>query len=162
ELTAGPAALEAPRPADHLPEARVQDPRVRRIHRQLRGAGLVVDVRDLLPALAAVLGAEHAALRVGSEGVALHRDVDQVRVLGADAGAGDLRAFLETAVLPGLPRVGGLVHAVAVGDVAADRRFAHADVQHVGIGLSDRDGAHRAGADGAVADRQPAVAAVRG
>src|SRR6185503_10125227 len=75
-LTSRTAALEGPGLAHDLPEAGVQDARVRRIHRELRSAGLVVDEADLLPALAAVFRAEDPALGAGSEGVALGRHVD--------------------------------------------------------------------------------------
>src|SRR5262249_44180981 len=65
ETAPRPARDELPRPAHDLPEARVERAGIVGIHREVRGAGLVVDVEDLLPRLAAVLGTEDAALRAG-------------------------------------------------------------------------------------------------
>jgi hypothetical protein len=146
--------------ADDLPERGVQDPRVRRIHREVRRARLVVDVQDLLPRFAAVLGTEDAALGVRAPDVALRRDVDEVGVLRVHAHARDLARVLESHVLPGAAGVGRLVHAVAVRGVAADRLFAGADVDDVRIGLGDGDRADRAGPEILVGDDLPVRAAV--
>ena len=59
-----------------------------------------------------------------------------------------------------LPAIGGLVDAVALDDVAAQLRLAHADVDDVGIGGRDGDGADRGGLQRLVGDRRPGRAAV--
>src|SRR5439155_11943894 len=109
------AAGEAPRRPVRLPERREQDVRVAGIHGQVDRPGLVVLEEDLLPALAAVPGTEDAALRARTVRVAQGRDVDEVRVLRVDDESGDLAGVLEPDARPRLPRVGGLVDAVAVG-----------------------------------------------
>ncbi|MEI2616302.1 MAG: hypothetical protein V9F06_01525 [Thermomicrobiales bacterium] len=73
-----------------------------------------------------------------------------------------LRVFGQPEVLPGLAAVGGLVDAVAVGDVAADGRLAHADVDDVGVGLGNGDRAHRGALEEAVGDVPPVLTAVVG
>ncbi len=88
------------------------------------------------------------------------RRVDQLRVPGVDAHAGDVPRVGEAGVLPGLAGVGRLPHPVARGDVAAHRLLAGAGVDHVGVPLGDRHGADRA-AEEAVRDALPGVAAVR-
>ena len=151
---------ELPRAAHDLPEPGVEDPRVRRVHRQVRGAGLLVDVEDLLPRLAAVLRAEDPALGVGAPDVALRRDVDEVRIRRMDADARDLAGVAQPDVLPGPAAVGRLVDAVAVRDVAADGLLSGADVDHVRIGLRDGDRADRARLEVLVGDDLPVGAAV--
>jgi hypothetical protein len=66
----------------------------------------------------------------------------------------------EADVRPGLARVGRLVDAVAGHDVAANARFAHADVNDVGIRFGDSDGADRRALQLSVGDRRPVGAAV--
>ncbi len=156
------ARLESPGLAVHLPEAGVEDPGIARVHAEVRGSRLVADEEDLLPCLAAVSGAEDAALGVGSPHVALRGDIDEVRVLRMNSHARDLVRVLQTDVLPGLPAVGGLVDAVAVRDVAADGRLPHPGVDHVGVGLGDADRADRPGLEVLVRHRRPVRPAVRG
>ena len=63
---------------------------------------------------------------------------------------------------PGLPAVGGPIHPIAVGHVAADARLAHAGVNDVGVGRGHGDGAHRGGIEVAVGNILPVGAAVVG
>ena len=62
---------------------------------------------------------------------------------------------------PGLARVGGLVHAVAHGEIGPDDARAGADVNDVGIGRRHGDGADRAGGL-VVEQRRPGGAVVGG
>ena len=46
--------------------------------------------------------------------------------------------------------------------IAADVRLAHADIDDVGVGFGNSDGAHRSGLELAVGDRHPVHAAIDG
>ena len=94
-------------------------------------AGVLVAKEDALPGLAAIARAIDAALLVRAMRVTERGDVDEIGILRVDAHLADVARLREAAVRPGLAAVGGLVDAVAVRDVAANRRLAHADVDHV-------------------------------
>ena len=161
ETAVRPAARELEGLPQRLPHGRVHDAGVRRVQRQVDCAGLVALVQHLLPRIAAVLRPEHPALLVRPERVPESSDVDQVRVRRMDSDPRDVPRVLQTHVLPRLARVRGPVHAVAVGNIAADAGLARARVDHVGIGLANGQGAHRRGVEIVVADRLPVRAAVR-
>src|SRR5258708_19587796 len=57
-----------------------------------------------------------------------------------DDGA-DVAGVLQADVAPGLAGVAGTIDAIAERDVAADAGFAAADINHIGIGFGDGDGA---------------------
>src|SRR6266545_4920840 len=154
------ARLERPGLAVHLPEAGVEDPRIVRIHAEVGGSGLVADEEDFLPGPAAVSRAKDSAVGIASPDVAERGNVDEVRIFRMDAHARDLVRALQSDVLPGLTAVGGLVHAVAVRDVAADGRLPHPRVDHVGIRLRDPDRADRSGLEVLVRHRGPVGSAV--
>ena len=162
EAAAGSAAREAPRRAVGVPDGGVQHLRVIGVERKIHGAGATVAEQYFLPGLAAIPGAEDAALGVGAVGVAERRNVDQVGIGGVHANARDRLRIGEAHVLPGLAGVDGFVHAVALHDVAAQFGFAHADVDHVGIGFGDRHGADRRALQLTVGDRAPGQAAIGG
>src|SRR5579884_1467543 len=155
-------ALQLVRPALSAPRRGVQDPRVLRVHRQVAHADALVDVEHALPRRPAIARAVDAALLAGAVRVAQRRDVDHVRVRGMDADLGDVANLGKAQMLPGRAGVGGLPHAVAVRDVAADGRLAHADVDHVRVGRGDGDGADRRALEEAVGDVLPVDAAVGG
>src|SRR5581483_3092376 len=119
------------------------------------GAGPIALVEHLLPGLASVHRAVDAAFLVRPPGVAERGHVDDVRIPGVDHDVADVARIGEADVLPGVPAIGGTIDAIAVGDVASDRRFARPDVDDVWIGLGDRDGADGRGAEEAVADVLP-------
>ena len=62
--------------------------------------------------------------------------------------------------MPGLACVGRLEETNAVGVLAADVRLAGADVDHIGIGRRDRNGADGADGNALVGDGKPGAAAV--
>src|SRR5215211_6359707 len=117
-------------------------------------------MEHLLPTLAAIGRAEDAALGVRPPDVPERRDVDEVGVLRVDADAGDVAGVGEAAVRPGLAAIGGLVDTVAVRDVAANRRLAHPDVDHIRVALGDGNRAHGGRLEEAVGDVIPGGAAV--
>ena len=91
----------------------------------------------------------------------LRGDEDDVGVGGIDGDCADLLGVAQAEVGPGLARVGGLVDAVAGGEVGAGEAFAAADVDDVGIGGSDGDGADGAGGF-VVPEAVPGLAGVGG
>src|SRR5207253_2484945 len=72
---ARPTRDQLPGAPHRLPEPRVEDSWVDRIERQVDRPGAVVPIQHLVPSLAAVLGAEHAAGRIRAERVAQDGDV---------------------------------------------------------------------------------------
>ena len=89
-----------------------------RVHRQIDRAGLVAAKQHLVPGLAAVRRAKDPALIVWSIGMAQRRHIDQIGILGVNAHAGDIACLCKPQMHPGLPRIGRLIDAIAVGDVA--------------------------------------------
>src|SRR3989441_11976954 len=94
-----------------------------RIEADIDRAGLLVLVEDLAPGLAAVGGAEHAALGVGAEGMAEGRDENDIGILRVDDQRADLAGVPEAGVAPGPAAADRLVDAIAVRHVAARGRL---------------------------------------
>src|SRR5262249_37937778 len=156
---AGAAAIHPPGFSGDFPEARVDDARVRRVHGEIDGAGVVAALEDLFPGGAAVGGAVDAAHFVRAPEVAERGAIDDVRVLGVNADGADMVGILKADVAPGVAGVDGLVDAVAVGGVAADAGFTHTGVNDVGVGIGDGDGTDGAGFELAVGHGDPGEAA---
>ncbi len=154
-------AGERPEVAVHLPGGRVEDAGVARVEGEVDRARLVAREEDLLPAAAAVPGAEDPALPVGSERVAERGDVHQVGVAGVDADLADVTAVGQPHVRPRLAAVGRLVDAVAVGDVDPDGRLPRSRVDDAGIRLGHRQRTDGRRSEVAVGDVLPVRAAVR-
>ena len=114
DAAARPTRDELVGTAHGLPDRRVEDARIVRVHRDVDGPGTLVAIEHALPRLAAVARAEHAALGVRSMRVPERRDVDGVGILGMDAELADVARALEPEVRPRLARIGRAVHAVAV------------------------------------------------
>ena len=93
--------------------------------------------------------------------MALGGDEEAIGIFGIDDDVGDLLGVAQAEMLPGVAGVGGLVNAVAGGEIGTAQAFAAADVNDVGIGGRDGDGADGAGGLG-VEDRDPGVAEVGG
>ena len=90
------------------------------------------------------------------------RYINAIRIRRVDHHASDLTRGFEADMGPGLARVGGLEHADAVGVLAADIGLAGADVDHIGIRRSHRDGADGADRNAFVGDGRPGAAGVLG
>ncbi len=148
--------IDAPRRAARLPQRRVDDLGVAGLEREIHRTCVLVLAEDLLPRVAAVLRAIHAAFGVRSVRMAERGDKQQIGIVRIDDDARDLLRVAQPDVRPGLPCVVGLVHAVALRDVAAHVGFAGADVEDVrprrrhgdrtdrADGLSVKDGLPRA------------------
>ncbi len=154
------AAHQQPGLAARLPEAGVEHVGVARIHHQIGDTRRVVDEQHLVPRLAAVLRPKHAAFGVGSEHVAEGPDVDDVGIDRIDHDARDVAGRREPHVAPRLAAIETLPHAVTIRHVAADRCFATAGPDDVGVALEDVDRADGA-AEIVVGHRVPRLARVR-
>ena len=94
------------------------------------------------PAVAAVLGAQDAALGIGSEGVTQDRGEGDVGIGGIDHDGADLPLLLPHPG-PGSAPVERLVDAVPRGHVAPDVGLARANVEDVRVRGRDRNRADR-------------------
>ena len=117
--------------------------RILRIKHDVDGAGAIIEIKNFFPGLAAIARAENAALRVGAVSVAESRNKNDVGIRGMNDQRTDVTRVFEADVGPRLAAVGGFVDAVAKRNVAADAGFAGADVNDVGIGIGNVDGADR-------------------
>src|SRR5262249_59003433 len=109
--------------------------------------------------LAAVGRAEEPALLVGPVRMPEHRDEEPRRVARIDRDLGDLLPLAQAEVAPGSSRVGGLVDAVADGEIGPLQALAAADVDQVGVRRRYGDRADRGGGL-VVEDRRPRPAVV--
>ena len=133
------ATAEAPRKALKAPHRRVENARIRRIHRQIDCARAVVDEEHALPRRAAIARVIDATLGVRAERVTEGGDEDVVRILRIDSHRRDLLRLLEADVLPVPAAVGRAVHAVAVREILAEVGLARPDVDDVVIRRRDGD-----------------------
>src|SRR5689334_4391787 len=70
-------------------------------------------------------------------------DVDEIGIVGMDDDVADLLRTSEPDVLPGLPAIARLEHAIALRDVGSHVRFAGADVDDARIRRRNRDRPNR-------------------
>ena len=84
QAAAGAAARKIPWLAAHFPERGIDNRRVGGVEGHVDRAGVVVLVENLLPRLAAIDGAEDAALGIGAKGVPDCSDQHDIRVVGVD------------------------------------------------------------------------------
>ena len=156
------AGDDGPRLAFATPHRGVQRVGIARLELDVDGAGGVGDIEDALPCLGAVCGTVEATVVGGLERVADGSHEGNVGVGRMNADAADVADGREADVLPRLARVGGLVDAVANGDVRAKAIGARAGVDDVGVRERDLDGAHGADGEELVGDVHPGLAGVGG
>ena len=154
-----PAAREPPRAPAPLVRRRVEHRRVRRVEGEVDEAGVVVDVEDLLPRLAAVRGPVDAALGVGAEQVPQRRHPHDVGVRRVDGDAPDVARLLQPCEPPRLAAVRGVIHALAPRRAVAVVRFPGTDPHLERVGRGECDIADRE-VGRVVEDRRPRRAVV--
>ncbi len=137
------AVVEAPRPAAERPHPRVRVARVREVDVQVRAAGVLVDVEDLLPARAAVRRLEDAALLVRAPLAAERADQRDVRIARVHHDPLDPLRALEAEVRPRRAAVGRAPDAEAVADRVARVALARAEPDDVRVRRRDGDRADR-------------------
>ena len=140
---------------------RVHDAGVARLDFDIHGTNAIVDVQDLAPGLAAVIRLEHPTLGILLEGVAVGGHPHHVGIGRMDTHGADLTGVGEPGELPCGPAIGRLVNASTGGHIASNAVGSGADVDDVGIGISDGDRAHRPKRNPAVCDGCPRRTAVR-
>src|SRR5262249_59115205 len=123
--------------------------------------GVVADIEDLLPELAAVGGLVETAVAAGRPERPLGGDIDNVAVARIDDDLADVLRPREADVLPRLAAIVGAVDAVAVADAALTIVLARADPDGVGVLRIEGDGADGVGAL-AIEDGVPGGAGVGG
>src|SRR5205085_12378395 len=107
----GAAARHAGGRAPRLPHRRVEVAGVARIEREIDGARILALEQHVLPAGAAVLRAEDAALAIRSPRVPERRDIGDVRIARMHAHASDVARVAQADVLPRAPAVGRSIDA---------------------------------------------------
>src|SRR5262249_37963521 len=120
-----------------LPGGNQQSLGISRVHAKIYDAGLVIDVEDLFPGLAAIGSLEEPPFLVATVEPAQGPDVDDVRIFGMNADAANLKCSLQPLVSPGLAAVGRLIDAIAVCDGIARIVFAGAHPNNVAVGRCD-------------------------
>ena len=90
-------------------------------------------MEDKFPVLATVGRAVQAALRIVLGRVAQSCHIDRVGIRGVHHDLADMAGLDQTHVLPCAAGIGRLVHAVTVGDVDTNGRFAHTGIDDVAI-----------------------------
>ncbi len=114
-----------------------------RIENDVDAAGAIVEIQNFFPGFAAIARAVDAAIRIGAVSVAERSNENDIGIRGMDDDGADVACVFEADVGPGLSGIGRFVNAIAERNIAADARFAGAGVDHVGIGVSNGDGADR-------------------
>ena len=135
---------------------------VRRIHDELRRAGVVIDEEHTLPGETAVNGLVDAALAAASPEAAERRDIDHFVIDGIDDHAGDQLRCRQAHVLKGLAAVGGLVDPVAPRLALTVVVLTRADPHRIRIVGRNGDVANRNGIIQIVEERLPCRPVVRG
>ena len=131
----GTTAGEAPWRARTLPESGEEHIGIVRIEGQVNGASLVILEQNLLPGLAAIAGAEDAAVRIGAISMAERGNIDKIRIARMNQNSGDVLRVVQANVGPGFAAVSRFVYAIAIRDVAANAGLSGTEIDHGGVGL---------------------------
>ena len=115
-------AREIPRLTAHLVERGEQRVRIVRIENNIDRAGVFVLAQDLGPRLAAIGRAENSAIGIRPIGVPDGSHENDVRIIRMDDERADMASIFQADVVPIAAAIDGLINAIAVGDVAAQRR----------------------------------------
>ncbi len=134
-----------------FPDGGVEDAWVR-IEREIDRAGLLADKEHMRPVLAAIGRFEDTAFSIWPKRMPECRYPDDIGIVRVNADLANEAGIGEADVLPGHAGIGALVHAITVGNIDADRGFAGAGVDHIGIGRGDRQGADCARREKAIGD----------
>ena len=109
-----------------------------RIDRDVADAGVLADLEDLRPGVAAVGGLVEAAIAAGRPQRAIGRDEHDVRIARIDDDAADVLGGLEPEVPPRAAGIVAAIDAVAVADAALVVGLAGADPDGAGVLAIDR------------------------
>jgi hypothetical protein len=155
-----PAAADLPEGAMCLPDGRVEDAWVGLVETEIDRSGCIADEKDVAPGRAAVVALEHAALRIGTEGVSQRRDPHDIRVVRVDANLADVARFTKADVPPASSGVGTSIDAVTVRDVDADGGLASAGIDNVRVGRRYGQGSDRGGGEEPIGHGPPVCSGI--
>ena len=108
-------------------------------------AGVGVHVQDLLPGLAAITAAKHAAFAVRTIRPAHAGDIDGARIGGMHDDAAHLAHVFEANMGPALAAIHRLEDAIAGAEIGAVQPFAGADIDDIRMRGGHGDVAHGTG-----------------
>ena len=145
-----------------LPRGGVDGVRVAGLELEVHRPGLLGHEEHELPIRPAVLGAVDPALGVRREGIPDLRHPGGIGIFRMDEDGAGAAGVLEAEAPPGLAGVVGPVDPLPDDDVAAQAVGAGGHIDDVRIAVRHRDGADGGALEGAVRDRDPVVAVVRG
>src|SRR5260370_38655248 len=118
------ATVERPGRAVAFPHRGEENVRVPWIEYDVDAAGAVVEVENFLPGLAAVAGAEDAALGVSAVGMAESGDERDIGIRGRDDESADVASIFQPDGVPRLASSIRTIDAIAEGDGGANACFA--------------------------------------
>src|SRR5258707_8728381 len=128
------AAIESVRSAAPLIGSGVKGVRALGVHGDVAHAGVVVDLENLRPSLAAVGRFVNATLGIRSPQMSERRNVNDVRISGMYDNSPDVaRRFEPDHLLPGLPGVERFVRAIAPGGALPVVGLARPDPDNGGV-----------------------------
>ena len=125
--------------AIRLPQRRVHHVGIRAINADINRAGIRILVQHFAPTFSTIRALVHPTLGTGHTVFAKRRDKHNVGIRWMNTDLGNRVRLGKCEMRPHLPGVGAFVDAIAWHDVAAQRRFAHADVHEIGIALTHRN-----------------------
>ena len=144
-----------------IPGSREQDVRLGMRHRDIGDADIRPLVEYVLPMLTGVGRFVDTALVARPVRMAKDADIHRVGVVRINQDAADLLRVLESNVFPSRSAVIAAIHAIARCKIRADVGFSCADIDHVRIGICDRDRAN-GGDRRMIEDRVPYCARIGG
>ena len=128
-----------PRPLARCPQNRVDIVGIGGIECQIYRAGVLILIKHLLPSLAAVGGAKHAALHIGTIRMAKHGHENAVRIARVHQNRRNLLSIPQSKMPPGFARIGGFVHSVANREIRPLHTLAAANINDIRLRRSDSD-----------------------
>ena len=122
-----------------LPETRVENARVRRVHHDITRASGIVDEKHSIPRFTTVARTKDAALSLGTICKTQRGSVNEVGVVWRNNNARDASRILESRARPRLAGVRRPEHPPAGGDVAPRERLPRPRIDDVYVARRHRD-----------------------
>ena len=130
---AGSAAGHAPRGAPDFIHCRKQNVRVIGVKDEIRGARLVIHIKNFLPGLTSIHGPEHTALFVGAKSVSYGRNENMLGVSRVNKEGSDMLGIPQSDVSPGFSAIERLIDSITERNVVPQALLSRAYVNNVGV-----------------------------